>query len=117
MAPAAKTPTVDTTITPERATRLYKLLSTLESKSLTRSQIERKLRVSMRTFYRDLEVLRAFDIDLKQADRKYQVGDTEWRSKLRVPDPQLSFAEAEELAKGKTAANKKVGDMFKKLTG
>ena len=107
---------IDLTLTPERATRLYKFLSLLESGPKTRPQVEKKLKVSLRTFYRDLEVLRALDIDVGYQDKKHVLNDRDWKSKLRVPDPCLSFAEAEALASGKSAANKKIAEMVGKLT-
>ena len=70
----------------------------------------------MRTFYRDLEVLREFNIAIATEGGKHVLKDTAWRSKLRVPDPCLTFTEAEALAKGKSAANQKIAQMVTKLT-
>ena len=47
---------------------------------------------------------------------KHVLKGTAWRSKLCVPDPCLTFTEAEELAKGKSAANQKIAEMVTRLT-
>ena len=107
---------IDLSLTPERATRLYQFLSLLESGPKTRPQLEKKLKIGLRTFYRDLEVLRAMDIDVATQNKKHVLNDRDWKSKLRVPDPCLSFAEAEALASGKSAANKKIAAMVADLT-
>ena len=106
----------EVTLTPERAARLYRLLYLLEAGPKTRSQLEKKLKVGMRTFDRDLEVLRAFEIGVDHKDKKHVLEDPAWKSKLPVPDPNWTFAEAESLANGKSAASKKVADMLAKLT-
>ena len=113
---AASPPKVDLTLTGERAARLYQLLSQLEGGPKTRSQLEKKLKIGMRTFYRDLEVLREFKIETATEGGKHVLKDTAWRSKLRVPDPCLTFTEAEALAKGKSAANQKIAEMVTRLT-
>lgn len=92
------------------------MLSVLEGGPKTRAQIEKKLKISMRTFYRDLEVVREFEIVVATEGGKHVLKDPGWKSKLRVPDPCLTFTEAEALAKGNSSANNKIADLVSKLT-
>ena len=113
---SVSTPESDLTITSERAARLYQFLSQLEGGPKTRSHLEKKLKIGMRTFYRDLEVLRAFDIALATEGGKHVLNDPKWKSKLRVPDPNWTFAEAASMASGKSEASKKIADLLANLT-
>src|SRR5947208_561230 len=54
-------------ITPERAARLFQLLSLLGRGVQTRAGLIRTLRLTVRGFYRDLEVLRGVGIDVSLA--------------------------------------------------
>lgn len=97
-----------TVISPERAARLYRLLRTIEHQGLTRGVLLRKLRVGMRTFYRDLDILRSWGIEVALTGRKYHLTTADWLGRLRFPDPELSFAEAIELAEAKLPSARKV---------
>lgn len=95
-------------ISPERAARLYRLLRIIERQGLTRGMLLRKLRVGMRTFYRDLDILRTWGIEVVLNGRKYELQTPNWLSHLRFPDPELSFAEAIQLAEAKLPAARKL---------
>ena len=56
-------------------------------------------------------MLREFKIETTTEGGKQLLKGTGWRSKLRVPGPCLTFAEAEALAKGKSAANQRIAEM------
>ena len=108
-----------TTITRQRAGRLYRLLALLGEKPQTRAGVTRRLRQNLRGFYRDLEVLRRFGIEVELANGRYALtgaaGDAQGR--LPFPDPGLSLGEALQLAKGRTAAHRKLRDQIAEITG
>ena len=58
-------------VTPERAARLNRLLQLLGTGPQTRGILTRRLRLDVRGFYRDLEVLRAAGIAIALRNRRY----------------------------------------------
>jgi hypothetical protein len=62
----------------------------------------------MRTFYRDLDILRSWGIEVALNERKYELATPDWLSHLRFPDPELSFAEAMQLAEARLPGARKV---------
>jgi uncharacterized protein HemX len=94
----------------ERAGRLYRLLRFLETGAKSRAAILQKLRIDIRTFYRDLELLRHCEISVELAKRKYTLEDDveEATSRLPLPDPGLSLGDAVILAKGRTQVHLKL---------
>ena len=52
-------PTPATGVTPERFLRLYRMVRLLVAGSQTRETIARRLRLDVRGFYRDLDLLRS----------------------------------------------------------
>lgn len=97
-------------ISPVRASRLYKLLRILEAEPGSRRVLLKKLRVGMRTFYRDLDILRQWGIRVELEQRKYVLAaeGTPWLELLPFPDPELSFADAMSLAAVKSPGGRKV---------
>lgn len=98
------------TVSMERATRLVRLLKLLDKGSQTRVVLTRKLKLGIRGFYRDLEVLRGVGIDVELAGGKYRLLDDSGaaQEKLPFPDPGLNLGEARVLAKGRSPAHKKI---------
>jgi predicted DNA-binding transcriptional regulator YafY len=100
------------TLTPQRAARLYRLLTLLGSGPQTRAFLLRRLRLDVRGFYRDLEALRSLGIEVTSAGdetRYVLVGDAEDAlAKLPFPDPGLNVRDALLLSKGDTAAHRKL---------
>ena len=89
----------------------------LESAPATRLQLMRKLKVGMRTFYRDLDLLRRWEVNITHQARKYHMEEKgDWRAKLPFPDPELSFADAEVLSRGNSKASKRLKEMLNSLT-
>ena len=102
--------TASPTITPQRAGRLYRLLTLTAETARTRRVLVSKLKVDVRGFYRDLELLRGLGIDVPYDGTKYQLeGELEAAlSRLPFPDPGLSFRDALTLARGGSEAHRKL---------
>ncbi len=102
------------TVTPERAARLYKLIQTIKKKPQSRDALRRKLRLDLRGFYRDLELLREAGIELVLVKRKYELPDRVNHVLIRLPfpDPRLTLGEAILLAKGRSKAHRKIKEMI-----
>jgi predicted DNA-binding transcriptional regulator YafY len=111
--PKPVTPVADRPgVTPERFARLYRLLKLMAEKQLGRDALARKLALDVRGFYRDLGVLRSAGIDVTLTKGRYCLeGDfDEAVVRLPFPDPLLTLGEARLLAKGKSAAHKRLRD-------
>lgn len=98
----------------ERARRLYRLLCLVSIGPQTRAVITRKLRLGIRGFYRDLEVLRHAGIMVELAGSRYSVAadSAEALESLPFPDPGLNLGEARQLAKGRSRAHKKIREQL-----
>jgi len=98
------------TVTSERAARLYRLLKLLGAGPKSRADLSRRLRLDMRGFYRDLELLRTAGIELPLVKGRYMLNDKvrDAVARLPFPDPRLTLGEAGQLAKGRTAAHQKL---------
>lgn len=98
------------TVSLERAVRLHKLIGILAEATRTRAVLLQKLKIDIRTFYRDLELLRECGIDVELTNRKYRLKTEPAHASevLPFPDPSLSLGEAEILAKGRTRVHQKL---------
>ena len=105
------------TVTPERAARLYRLIKIVQSKQLTRDALRKRLRLDLRGFYRDLELLREAGIELSVIKRKYVLPDrlNHVLVRLPFPDPRLTLGEALTLAKGRSKAHKKLKEIIEQI--
>jgi predicted DNA-binding transcriptional regulator YafY len=106
-----KVEAVSVSLTNQRAARLYRLLCLFGDGPQTRPQILRKLKLDVRGFYRDLEALRGLGIEIVARDDNRYVLDGELDdalSRLPFPDPGLNFRDVQQLAKGDTAAHRKL---------
>jgi hypothetical protein len=101
----------------ERATRLYQLLRILASGSKVRAVLLKRLRIDIRTFYRDLEVLRDCRIAIVLNDKKYSLDEKpdDAVARLPFPDPNLNLGEVLQLAKGRGPIHKKLRDLLKQI--
>ena len=95
-----------------RASRLYRLVALLGERPLDRESLLSSLGVGLRTFYRELDLLRRCGIKVQRSDRAYNLKSTaaDAQGRLPFPDPQLSFAEMIELARYE-------GDAARRLAG
>src|SRR5262249_11486737 len=89
--------------------RLHLLLTLLSRSPQPRDVLVRKLKLDVRGFYRDLEVLRQAGVTVGLSSGKYQLIEslTEPRKRLPIPDPLLTAGQAVHLARGRTAAHKR----------
>lgn len=105
-APPAAPEATRVAVTPERFVRLYHLLELLAAGPQTRTALIRRLRLDVRGFYRDLELLRAANINVTLAEGRYSLaGDmSAVVERLPFPDAHLTLGEARALARGKGRA-------------
>lgn len=106
-----------TAVTTERASRLYRLVKMLGSGPQTREVLTKRLRLNVRGFYRDLDLLRQYGLTLPMKDRRYTLEeDVEAAlARLPLPDPQLTLGEAILLAKGRSHAHLKLKSQIAKI--
>lgn len=106
-------------VTLERASRLYRLIEKMTAGPQTRAALARKLRLGVRGFYRDLEMLRAVGIRISLTNGKYELleGEKTARDKLPFPDPGLNLGEARVLARGRSRGHKKIKEQLKRIEG
>ncbi|MFO0907959.1 MAG: hypothetical protein U0794_06285 [Isosphaeraceae bacterium] len=88
-------------ITLGRAARLHRLVRLLSESSRSREAILTALGIGLRTFYRELELLKRCGVKVVLRDRVYVLVSTaeQAEGRLPFPDPQLSFAEMAELSR------------------
>ena len=104
-------------ITVERAQRLYRLIRLLRLSPQSRGSLTKKLRVDVRGFYRDLELLRDAGISIPFHEQRYLLEENirNVLERLPFPDPHLTLREAKEIAKGKTSAHQKLRSLIKQV--
>jgi predicted DNA-binding transcriptional regulator YafY len=104
-------------VTPERFTRLYRLLQLLASRPRTRETISRHLKLDVRGFYRDLEVLRAAGIHVSLTEGRYHLTDAvdEAIARLPFPDPHLTLGEVQALAAGRSKAHRRLKEKISQI--
>jgi hypothetical protein len=104
-------------VTLERAARLYRLVGFLADGARTRKAILQRLGIDIRTFYRDLELLRACRVSVALAGRKYLLETASARARLALPfpDPGLTLGEAQVLAKGKDKVHQKLRGLLRAI--
>ena len=98
-------------LSPLRAARLYKLLNALSVTPQTRMALRRKLRVDVRGFYRDVESLRKFVIEIEtdSASRYLLAGSMDDAlARFPLPDLGLNVREAMQLVSGVASAQTKL---------
>ncbi len=95
-------------VTAARVARLYRLVKLLAAGPLTRPVLLRRLGLNQRGFYRDIELLRAVGIRVRPEGGRY-ILDTTFEAaleRLPFPDPRLTLGEAQQLARGRSAAHR-----------
>lgn len=108
-----------TSVTSERSRRLFQLLKLLGAGAQTRASLTRRLRLGVRGFYRDLELLRAVGIEIQLAKGKYVLTEdvAALIDRLPFPDPGLNVGEARMLGKGKSPAHRRLREMLAQIEG
>ena len=98
-------------LTAPRAARLYRLLTVLGDGPQTRRVLLLRMKVDVRGFYRDLELLRDLRIDIALGhDNRYSlpISLDESLARLPFPDPGLSVRDVLQLCNGSTSAHRKL---------
>ncbi len=113
--PSKKTAAV--AVTTDRAQRLYRMLKLLGKGPQTRLALTRKLRLAVRGFYRDLEILREVGIRVKLHESRYQLQDdlADALERLPFPDPNLTLGEARLLGRGRLGVHRKIKNLLEKI--
>lgn len=108
-------PTVQ--ITEHRAARLHRLIRLLGAGPRGRKELLEALGVGLRTFYRELEMLRRCGVGIRTDGQVYRLTETgdEAEGLLPFPDPRLSFAEMEELSRGPGPAARRLAGMLQRV--
>jgi predicted DNA-binding transcriptional regulator YafY len=101
-------------ITLQRAARLHRLVSFLAQSPRIRADILSHLRIGLRTFYRELELLKRCGVRVRYRTKLYHLLATagEAEGRLPFPDPQLSFAEMGELALCDCPAGRRLAELL-----
>jgi hypothetical protein len=106
-------------ITARRAPRLVRLLTLLAESRRTRGFLTHKLRLDLRGFYRDLDLLRGYGVPIGLIEHHYRLCEPldEALARLPLPDPRLNLREAIQLADGRTAAHRKLRGFIEQIIG
>jgi len=117
--PKAKSSRRRPAITRARASRLHRLVSHLAERPRDRDELLAALAVGLRTFYRELDLLRRCGIKVRLQEKRYALLATAEAAEGRLPfpDPQLSFAEMAELARGTGEAARRLADLLAQVIG
>jgi hypothetical protein len=104
-------------VTPERFSRLHKLLRFLGTGPKSRDSLTRRLALDVRGFYRDLELLRSAGIEVVLEEGRYTLsGELEAAiDRLPFPDPRLTLGEVRRLTRGRTASHRKLQELVDRL--
>jgi hypothetical protein len=105
-------------VTTERAARLIRLVTLLGKKKHTRERLTQRLDVGVRDFYRDLEILRKAGVAIAYEGQKYSLVSELGKALHLIPFPitVLTLGEAEQLARGRTHAHRKLKQYIKDTT-
>jgi hypothetical protein len=84
----------------------------------SREELLAALKIGLRTFYRELELLKRCGVRVRLAHKAYELQSTavEAEGRLPFPDPQLSFAEMAELSRGPGEAAKRLAELLASVT-
>ena len=113
-----KTADVDSVLTPQRAARLFRLLSLLGDGAQTRVSLLKRLKLDLRGFYRDLEFLRSLGVEYSSGNHRYCLKcdlDTAL-ARLPFPDPGLSLKDAMQLSRGSSESHRKLRKKIEYVT-
>ena len=110
-------PTVQVSLA--RAARLYRLVASLDRGGQPRESLLAELGIGLRTFYRELVLLRRCGVRIRLEKKRYVLSGTaeQAEGRLPFPDPKLSFAELAELARGPGAAAQRLAALHASVIG
>jgi len=89
----------------------------LEVEATSREVLIDRLEIGLRTFYRELDLLKKCGIKVKRAGKTYLLRSTmaDAEARLPFPDPQLSFAEMAELARHPGDVARRLDEIYKSV--
>ncbi len=98
----------------QRAARLHRLVRFLADSPRARNGILSELRLGLRTFYREMDLLNRCGVKIRHKNKLYILLPTpdEAEGLLPFPDPQLSFAEMAELSACDCPAGKRLAALL-----
>ncbi len=101
-------------VTLQRASRLHRLVVFLSAAPSGRTAVLAELCIGLRTFYRELELLKKRGIKVRFQQKLYHLVGTreDAEGRLPVPDPELSFAEMAELAQCPCPAGERLAGLL-----
>jgi predicted DNA-binding transcriptional regulator YafY len=104
-------------VTPERFVRLYRMVQLLSGGPQTRDAIARRLRLDVRGFYRDLDLLRSSGVSVTLDASRYVLhqGADDALARLPFPDPRLTLGEARTLSKGRGLAHRALAKTIERV--
>jgi hypothetical protein len=105
-------------ITLQRAERLHRLVVFLAGTPRDRASILSELRIGLRTFYREVELLDRCGVKVRLRAKQYLLLATmaQAEGRLPFPDPQLNFAEMAELARCDCPAGERLAGLLATIT-
>jgi predicted DNA-binding transcriptional regulator YafY len=117
-APSSRPRPASKAVTAERAARLCRLVRLLGTGPQPRERLMRRLRLDIRSFYRDLELVRAAGVAVWLVEGNYVLEEAAAAAVARLPfpDPHLTLGEAQELAKGRGRTQQKLKAQLAKIT-
>ena len=112
--PAASRRRPSVHITLQRASRLHRLIRFLAEIPRARSAILADLKIGLRTFYRELDLLKRCGVKVHHKEKLYHlsVSADDGVGRLPFPDPQLNFAEMTELAQSPGPAGRRLAELL-----
>jgi predicted DNA-binding transcriptional regulator YafY len=104
-------------ITFGRAARLRRFVTLLARGPLRRGEILSELGFGLRTFYRELDFVRAcgIKVGLKNGAYSLRTPTATAEGQLPFPDPHLSFAEVAELARCSGGAGRRLAELLARV--
>jgi hypothetical protein len=83
----------------------------------SREAVLGELRIGLRTFYRELELLKRCGVKIQHRNKAYTLLATaaQAEGRLPFPDPQLSFAEMQELSQCPGNAGKRLAELLESV--
>lgn len=106
-------------ITQARAARLYRLVRLLGQGGRGRDRVLSELGIGLRTFYRELDLLKRHGIQVRLKQREYVLAGplAQAEGRLPFPDPRLTFAEMDELSRGTGPAARRLAELRSAVIG
>jgi predicted DNA-binding transcriptional regulator YafY len=104
-------------VTSERFVRLYRMVKLLAGSPQSREALTKRLRLDVRGFYRDLDLLRSSGVTVALVGGQYLLEQDaeEALDLLPFPDPRLTLGAARTLAKGRGPAQRRLAEAIARI--